>query len=170
MNEYTARQAIKCLIQDNKDSLVEDILALGEQREIVQITTSRLTAEHSYYFVAIYTPELGEEDYSDQMDIIQNETQVIVTLADHIIVSPEDEESFEYMDGCLQVVSDRLVNLFMSEPYYYYTDSEGNIYRFQMVKPRKITKKNEYIPTNWNEDNLLSALITVDIDFKIKEC
>ena len=172
MNEFAARQAVKKFIVDNKETITEDVIALGEQREIVQVSTSRLTAEYGYYFISVYATSGEETDYSDTIqDISVSTLEMIISVADHIIINPlDEEESFESMDADMQIVTDRIVNLLRQQTYLQYIDTENNAYRFKLELPRRITKQNEYIPTNWNDTNMISALISTDIKFRIQVC
>lgn len=121
MNTEKAKDAVKSFIAENRDQLMTALVHQGQQRQIVQITTSKLTPLHDYYFIGISCPRA--RTYSEPgVRTVPNpkgwtDYRMLIEVYDEASIQDGDDEAYETMTGDFDRFVDRIEALLRGVPY-----------------------------------------------------
>ena len=169
MNENAARLALKSLIVDNADMLVDGFSKQGASREIHQVTTSSLTPPTGYFFVSIIvTNSVAEvrEGFGRTTAVPPSQAtySIAIDIADYALGDPSEDQLFEKLDSEFQIFTDRIVSL-IRETRFLTHDDTG--LKFRLTDSRSVTKNN--VSANWEEAAQYAALLGCRITFTLLE-
>ncbi len=168
MNENAARKAIKQIIQNNCDKLVEGLEFQGALKTIHQITTSDLTPPTGYYYISISivdSRENNKQGFGRTTATTQQSAtyDIIIEISDYVTANPGvGEEIFEASDSQFQIFTDRIVNILKENNTITEEDTKLT---FQLEETKTIRKRNA--TDRWDDVSQYHAILYSRLSFSL---
>lgn len=170
MNEAAVREAIKLFIEDNSDTLLEDLNMQGRDRTLT-VARSLFTPPTTYYWTIVHCDAAETaQRHPNVRSSTRSTYQVIVELADYALPHVEEESIYEESDRQFRLLCDRLVNLVAVAEDFRDADEENIFVLVNDGVSPTVTKSN--IDTiHFDEEGTLVGLILAGIiRFRVEGC
>jgi hypothetical protein len=168
MNELAVRVAIKQLIEDSENELVQGLTMQTLPRTIHQVTYSQLTPPSGYYFLNVIVSNSSTGNRSGtgrtvSLPASEATYTVYIDISDYAVAQYGEDQLFESMDAQFQLFTDRLVSK-LRETYWL---PSSNGLSFRLDNDRTVTKTN--FNTSWEEAAQYHALLYSRINLTVLE-
>jgi hypothetical protein len=174
MNEDAAVQAVYTVINNAKDTLVQDITHNGVAREILHLATTNLAPPTAYYAVAVYCERARESampgvNTADGVDWA--EYDMVVQLGDVANIQPTDTLPYQIAHADFRKFRDRIVKLIRTTKWFPSATASPRL-RFPVdaggVEHKRVDVENQNF--SWEEaENVTYAMLFSRITFTLMD-
>lgn len=172
MHDGFLKDAIKELIRDNSSTLLKELMAQGEARQLGHLTTSILTPARSYYFVAIHCEESAEYSATSRSNQTQRPPRnvrydVLIHIEEYAIPDDADEELYETAHRNFDKFVNRIASLIEQQNWI----GSGPKFRLERGENDRAIRRSN-IPQMWyDEAEAYHAMLTSQLRFVlVQEC
>jgi len=170
VNDVQARLAIRQLITNNDELLVDGLMLQGEQVLLRQVAISGNTPPSSFPFVSITVPDSSETDVGGNTlwNEARAEYSMLITVLSMAIAQEGDVQVYEQTDINHSLICDRIIALLKDRNNRWLIEFDSQL-KFELARGTAIAKRNFHSGLIWEQDTGYHSRLATEIRFSLAQ-